>query len=675
MNLIVDSASIKDNATYLKPFQEVYEAGFPDENEREIFSDILDRISGISPSYQPPSIIIIKTDNEIVSGGLIVDWYKDCQTVHLTYLIVNPNFRNQGIAKSLINEGIKEIIDWIEREKKIKIKNVFFESNNPSKTLNDNFDPTLRLKIFTKLGAKLIDFPYVQPPLDEKKDQVENLFLLSFTQFNAGGDKIPGKEIQCFLLDFYKGLGVDDQHPAYIKMVKFLESMMDKNGDIKLSELELPLYQFKKASVTYHFIEETDHNCNKEENCDFFHSFETDLLNYQHQQHRPFCTIYKEYHQSVKLIFPRTYRYTSEGISHIMIANRECLNVKLSVSVSIIIKTNIKIFHVTITPAKDDYFSELDLIRLSTQFGSLQENFSQENEIMISLGKEEISTVGDMLRRHFSDNNRIKPLKTGIVQMDLSSFYSGEKVNFDRFFELFFSGERVVLDEENDGIKHFSKILCGIILGIFDFERMDDEEIYDTIIPIVKHLQSFVVVFRGSLLKISTEEFFQAVPDELIVSPYLLIPNMVLTYNEYLLDKAVKTLNRDKRKKSNLEILEDSKIRINDILNIQYLQDVFQYPSEQAIIERGNEQRSIVNKFQNVLKRTSNLLEEINKKRSDRSNRAEALLAAIMVFFPIMSVRAFFMETFRFKYIWLFFTLAATILAVTVYFISRSKRK
>ena len=540
---------------------------------------------------------------------------------------------------------------------------MFFESNNPLKTKheNDSFDPVKRLEIFSHFGAKLINIPYVQPALDKNRKKVDNLFLLSFPQFNVNGDKIPATEIADFLKDLYISLGETEDNKSFKNMVSHLHTIKDKNGEIELEPLvdfliESSSYKFKKSSVTFDFIEKVDKQTkNKkvseaDKKCPHFSSFETDLFNYQNQksqENRPLRTVLKKFIQDAILIFPSNYNYNSEGHSHSRKtqSNRIKIKIDLSISHSFIEKSGGKIIHITIAPASDNYFTELDLIKLSTLFGSKQEESSVNTQIRFKInGSGNELNPGELLEtiyRH-EKKSQFENLSSGIVQIDLNEFESSKEINKLQFFNVFMKNEK---QELKNGIKDFSKALCGIILGIFDFERMENDEIFDTILPIVTNNLSFMVLCRGALLKISTDDdFMDSISKNIIVSPYILIANVVLAHNEYILFNLKQEIDNLLAQKSNskLQELENCQMNARNVLNNQYLNDIFQYPSEKKIVETGNSQRGITNLYDTIIKRLEELSELIEIKKANRTNRSDAMLNALLGFIAALQLKGIF---------------------------------
>lgn len=687
--------TLKKNDELINKFKILYESGFPDDNEREDFDVILKRVSGDKTANEPHSVILLHTieRNRVVAGGLIADWYERSKCIHLTYLIIDENHRNKGIATILINEGVALVIDWIKKSKGIEIKNVFFESNIPWKTKleNDNFDAVERLKIFSKLGAKWIDIPYIQPALDTEKSPVDNLFLLSFSQFNANQNKVAVTEVAGFLKDLYFGLGVNnpEQNDDFNAMTAGLMKIMDNNDNIDLfpvpfekksisNHSEKSSFKFDKTSVTIHFIEKEE-KANKEGvDCNFFSSFERDLLNFQNQRNQPLKNIVFRSGIKAKLSFPKYYRYTSEGCTYKISSKSKDLNVILSVSYTQKIRPlNQRIWHLTIKPAKGESFSEYDLIKLVTFFGSTQEEqtVSEKIKFFTAGDKPEVNSVLGFVENITRQKNGLKLLRTGIVQLDIENLFKAENGSLGEFFDTFQKEERHLFT--NDRLKLFAQALCGIVLGIFDFHRMEDDEINDTIQPVMASGSSFMVLCRGNLLKISdNDEIMDTVADKIVVSPYLLVPSAVLSYNEYILSEAKEMLDITLADTSKLTLnkLEETQYKVNEIINFKYLNDIFHYPSEQTIIEKGELQRGIVQTQSNIAGRLEELFKVIEMKQENRSNLSDAFLNAFLGLIAMVQLNSIFTDLLKFKHNELVLYGIEVALAVTIFFLVRVKK-
>lgn len=687
--------TLKKNFELINKFKILYESGFPDENEREDFEVILKRVSGDKTENEPHSIILLHSEKnkKEVAGGLIADWYEKSKCIHLTYLIIDESQRNKGIATILINEGVASVIEWIKKSKGIEIRNVFFESNIPWKTKqeNDNFDAVERLRIFSKLGAKWIDIPYIQPALDTEKATVDNLFLLSFTQFNVARDKIEKTDVVGFLKDLYLGLGVDtpEQSDDFKAMTDALEKITDNIHHIDLFPIpyekksisnhsEKSSFKFDKASVTIHFIEKEEKANKVGNDCNFFSSFERDLMNFQNQRNQPLKNIVFRPGIKAKVSFPKYYRYTSEGCTHKIVSKSKDKNVILSISYSQKLKPlNQRIWHLTVKPAKGESFSEYDLIKLVTFFGSTQEEqtVSEKIRFFTEAGKPGTSSVIEFIESIIRQENSLKLLRTGIVQLDIENLLKAENGSLVEFFNTFQKDERHLFS--NDKLKLFAQALCGIVLGIFDFHRMEDDEINDTIQPVMASGSSFMVLCRGNLLKISeNDEIMDAVADKIVVSPYLLVPSVVLSYNEYILSEAKEMLDITLADTSKLTLnkLGQVQYKVNEIINFKYLNDIFHYPSEQTIIEKGELQRGIVQTQKNIAGRLDELFKVIEMKQENRSNLSDAFLNAFLGLIAMVQLNSIFTDLLKFEHNELIVYGIEVALAVVIFLLVRVKK-
>jgi hypothetical protein len=509
---------------------------------------------------------------------------------------------------------------------------------------------------------------------------------LSFPQFNAKSEMVPAKEISSFLKDLYLSLGETENNEFLIKMFRHLERVKDKNGNCELESLvESPSYRFLKSSVTFHFIEKDDAQTgNKNEkgiDNSHFSSFEADLFNYQSQKEpHPLRTVLKNYTQEAVVILPSVYNYISEGQYHtkITLSNRVELKINLSVSHSIIAKSQKKIVHITLAPAVDNYFTELDLIKLSTLFGSKQEELLVNGEIRFKINATGSGlSPAELLKTLYKQEqeSEFENLSTGIIQIDLNEFVANQKFDYPQFFDVFLKNEKHKL---SGMIKNFSKVLCGIVLGIFDFERMENDEILDTIIPIVSNNESFMIMCRGTLLKISIEDdFMSSISKHIIVSPYLLIASAVLAHNEYILFDLKKNIDGLLEEKSNskLQELETCQMKARNVLNYQYLQDIFQYPSEKEIIQTGNSQRGINDLYNIIIKRMEELSELISIIKAKKSNLSDALINALLGFIAVMQLKGFFDELTKPEYSQHFTYISALLVSAIIFWLVWVKKK
>lgn len=216
--ILIDSRnSVNTHKRLLDRFKEIYIEAFPDEMEREDFYEILVRIK---LGDFPKTVILLQVESDNLLGGMIVDIYHN-QIFHLTYLVTDKKFRGRGCAKTLVKEGLPKLIN----NYRSAAKGVFVETNIPEMTKNDSFSPKSRIKIFDKLGMKLIPIKYIQPPLDVNKSFVLNLHLLYYPIVELS--EISTGEVIYFLNSLYQSL----EQPNDNSSLEFMRKSLNDFGD------------------------------------------------------------------------------------------------------------------------------------------------------------------------------------------------------------------------------------------------------------------------------------------------------------------------------------------------------------------------------------------------------------------------------------------------------------
>jgi hypothetical protein len=185
---------------------------------------------------------------------------------------------------------------------------------------------------------------------------------------------------------------------------------------------------------------------------------------------------------------------------------------------------------------------------------------------------------------------------------------------------------------------------CGITLGIFDFNRMDSQEVIDTLRPINVNSDSLMIIARGNLLSISKEdEIMEDVLPGIGVSPYLLIPSSFLSHNEYTvssirekIDDVLEELGKNRN--ISISVLEKILRDSQDKLNNKFLISPFQYPTETNIVKEGYLQRGIDNLAIYVKLRIEELSTQIEQKTHFRATVIEAAMTSILLLISLLQI-------------------------------------
>ena len=654
----------------------IYEPAFPDIDEREPFENIIARIQD---GGSPKTLAVLAVEGERPVGGLIADWYPGCRSLELIYIAVEPASARNGIGTVLLREGTSLMIDKLGGD----VACVYAEVENPFSAPRPNgvIDPVSRLRFFARQGAVRIPINYVQPPLSAGQDYARNLFLLCFPSFVTGRqDCLRAKDLGAFLSAFYEGLAeFSADNPAKFSaelslQLKQVFAAADFDNNIVFDYLtEKADFHIPEASVGCHFllknIEEGDtlHDT-RNDTCPNFDSYETDLLNYFNQtSSRPFRTHHVPLKENVRLLLPLCYEYSSEGLTYFRLCARKSISVDISLNWSWCSLSGKYLAPIVLSPVygeNADYFTELDMVRFVSAFGSRQERYrcmgpdgsvasASWDGLKLEAGEGLFLSVTDWIRLMLDTKADLVYQGTGFSEVNLYKVSDGEGVALFRNFDDFRS---VILDPAGpDEDFLWNKVMCGIVLGIFDFKRMSSPEIYDTIRPMVERKSSFMVLNRGHLMEVSYSDDKDNEKDEdLIVSPYLLIPSAALAFNECLLKESSEEVdalfaddgkfaeNRYKKRGSRFysqsRALQREVQKISQRLNDGYLKDIFHYVSEQDILREGSRERGHLSMLGSLEKRLDGLrgrrdyyLEEYKKGIDTNQNMLLLALAILQV--------------------------------------------
>lgn len=666
---IIQHSNLESNRHWLEAFRaNIYTPAFPDPNEREAFEAIVGRLSrGALIAACPATYIVLALDKEQVVGGAVYDWYPRCKAMELIYIAVDPNRRQHGIGRSLILDGTTRLRQRLAEEG-ATLKQLYFETNDPSRgDLLDSMDAADRVRYFVAMGAKLVHIDYVQPPLSADKAAVDHLMLAVLPQFSDNTEHIAASDLKAFLCDFYRGL--DAEHSPFLqRMLDQIDIKAGRRGQIALEEFaEKSRYRFSDICLTLHYAVETSSEGWREDakRCSCFYSYETDLFNYRCQANRPFSTHLTATVTDAVLYLPKAYCYTSENNTYYRIteADRVALPCDVSMAYSFDPAAQIRVAHLTLAPAEGQSWSELDVIKLVSLFGSRQEQVRYDAEIRLQEQGSEPQGLVDFLRQRLGEG-RYTPLRVGITEVELSGITAADgalQVDIEAFIEAFRPNNYTKLE---GAMKHVASMLCGITLGIFDFERMHSPEIYDTIQPIVWRDNSFMNLCRGHLLKLEydPESEEMEATDEAMISPYMLIPSVVMAFNELLLNRADRLITVATEPQVGIAQLSDYIEQIKQILHSDYLVNIFQYASEREIIQTGTIQRGLSARHESLKRRVEILEGRLRELKSLRNNRIDTLQGVLLAVIALMEVRGVFDTYFGAYAEWVFCSVVATVL-------------
>ncbi|HEX7309326.1 GNAT family N-acetyltransferase [Lentzea sp.] len=191
----LDVAASDDSAgSVFRAFYEGYDQAFtlPDEKEsREGFVECMDLNRGpdfrrISARLGPFRELVVTAEIDGVPAGganFLVTPLPDhaVVTLNLNYLFVRPGLRGRGLSRRLV-DACRELAEWLFPCGGPVL--VFLEMNDPLLITAEQYeqdsavsgiDQFDRIAIWAKLGVRIVDFPYVQPPLSAAQEADGNL--------------------------------------------------------------------------------------------------------------------------------------------------------------------------------------------------------------------------------------------------------------------------------------------------------------------------------------------------------------------------------------------------------------------------------------------------------------------------------------------------------------------
>ena len=595
--------------------QKIFINAFPDPDERESFEeDIIPRLKDSDNPLLHSYCVLAIDDNNAIAGGLVADWYPQCSSMELIYIAVDPSRRKEKIGENLLNNGI-ELIQKALGELNERVKAIFLEIDIPTTVMDaaNSMDPIARLKVWDAWGAKRIPINYTQPPLSKGKQPVSNLMLMCLTGHGTEiEDSIPADGLKDFLTDFYKGL--DAEGSEYLEQMCEDIDIITEDEEVEIFPLkEIPSANISNSVVTTHFSVLGKTNIKLPDICNSFNSYECDLMNYTNQKNRPFKTKFVKLLKGITIQMPSFYGYTSEGVTNYRLSLNTELKADISISISIAADKDIHpIAHVTILPCEEETFNNLDYLKFITNFGSKQEQYKASSPIKFKY-EEQYLTYEELLEKILKMDvpGKIEIIGEGATQFDITGIepcedreYEEGDFDIDDFFTTRFEPEGEI---KNSLI---NRMLCGLILGIFDYNRMNEAEIEDTIRPIVKASDSFFVACRGHIFKIEVAE------------------NATLAFNGLALQECEELIQDAAQHRFSPNLISIIQ-RAEVVLSVEYIEDIFQYNSEIEIVREGKRQRCMDIRYSKLNRQI-----EIIKKRTHKSSDIimEALLAILAIF-------------------------------------------
>ncbi len=125
-------------------------------------------------------------------AGICYERYPASNVGFVTYMVVAPHARGQGIGERLLRDAVTELHDE-------GVSLVLGEVNDPR--LRGNWE---RLRRFQRWGARVVEGQYVQPALADHLERDRGLLLIALAGAQALPTRIDGVRVRSFLRELYE---------------------------------------------------------------------------------------------------------------------------------------------------------------------------------------------------------------------------------------------------------------------------------------------------------------------------------------------------------------------------------------------------------------------------------------------------------------------------------------
>lgn len=218
---------------------EVYEAAFPDPDLREDTGYWLRLLDEAPEAPQPRlDLILAVAPDGAILGGVTIEHYRSADCGLLTYIAVSPNRRDKGLGRALVAEARRRLAEWAGKPVPLFAETEIYDEAEDDHERKEVVERQNRL---AKLGAMLVDFAYVMPPLSAGQ-QPRRLHLMLFDAPDPGRPLTIGAARVLALMEELAGaLGADlAAHPETAAMA---ETLAD---DALLAVVPLPATRFSR---------------------------------------------------------------------------------------------------------------------------------------------------------------------------------------------------------------------------------------------------------------------------------------------------------------------------------------------------------------------------------------------------------------------------------------------
>lgn len=464
-----------------------------------------------------------------------------------------------------------------------------------------------------------------------------------------------------------------------------------------------PTLALTRAAVCLHYVEGPAEPTGTAayRNDSAFASMELDLLAYRFQHPAPFASDTEAprtgprpsgqslHRRPIVIEYPDRFVYHSEGRTPALQVKNPLRRADLLASSTRFAACGRRIWHLVITPREGEAFSEYDLIMLIHLYDGRTERTGLDRKIRFRLDDDAAGCLAADLPRRLGlplQANDEPELTCGTLQLligdqigDQDGVAAADSEPRQNVFDVLRGAREPDGQDATQQLRTWMRAdcpqrrqimaYCGIVTGIFDFDKIDDEEALDTLEPTFAASSSFLRIHRRTLINVADDDrAMRECWDTIGVSPYLILPHAALIYNETLVDRAERGITTAlTSKKPGLGSLEDAWFDADTHLNALYLPNVFNYVTERSLFDAGSECRGSNARRSAVQAKLDQLKSQIDIAREHQRKGGETVIQMLLAVISLLQVKSVIAEIFGWEQnhtgVWL--ALAVGILLLT----------
>lgn len=212
--------------------ERVYEPAFPDASIREDPQYWLDLLNAdeYPPSPQPLiEVVVLAAPDGHVVAGVTIEYYRAAGCGLLTYISVDPALRGKGLGRQLVTAA-RATLDAMAAADTLMFAET--ERLEDAHDQAEREETILRQTRLAKLGARLVDFDYVMPPL-RPDSSPHRLHLMVFDPARSLAS-VAARDVAGLMRELAAALGTD---LAASRDTAAMMAMLDRGGRLPVVAL------------------------------------------------------------------------------------------------------------------------------------------------------------------------------------------------------------------------------------------------------------------------------------------------------------------------------------------------------------------------------------------------------------------------------------------------------